>query len=94
MKPATMQRAAAFGARFLQTAGEASAYSRQQKNDLDLAIAMLRAAPDLIRYAPVLCGAAEAGDGSDETQATLMRAAAKLRAAIERATDRSEGEKI
>jgi hypothetical protein len=95
MKHATMKRAASYGIGHLQAIASdmgGSDYSREMRNDINLAIAMLRAAPDLIHYAPHLCGCIEAGDGTDETQARLMKSVAKLRAAIERGTDRKQGE--
>lgn len=92
MKLSVMKRASGFGARYLQTAAEDDALSRQQKNDLSLAAAMLKAAPTLLNNVGMLCGAAEAGDGTDQTEAALMRCAARLRRAVSLGTDRAYGE--
>lgn len=92
MNTATMKRAAAFGVRYLITATEGTeCLTRQQRNDLALAAAMLKAAPDLLANIGALCGAAEAGDGSDETQRALMRFAERLRRAEKLAGDRAYG---
>lgn len=91
----TMRRSVEYAVRFLHTAAEGTeCMTRQQINDLNLAVAMLRAAPDLIHNAPELCGLVEAGPADDDTTRALHRTAEKLRDAIERGTNREFGSNL
>lgn len=92
MKLSTMKRAAAYGVRHLQTIAEDAGYSRQVMNDLNLAIAMLKVAPDLIHNAGMLAGYAEAGPCDDDVTRSLHNRAQKIREAIRLGTDRGQGD--
>ena len=95
MKLATMKRAAQFGVRHLQTIAEDSGeWSSQMRGDIRLAIAMLKAAPDLLDNAGTLAGFVEAGPCDDTISRSLHRRAQNVRKAIATGTDRNEGDKL
>lgn len=94
---ATIKRAASYGVRLLQSMHEdmgsypgRGAYSRQMHNDIELAIAMLKAAPDLFDAMPSMLGYFEAGFEPEEP--VLRNAIRRGRAAYDRGLDRSQAE--
>lgn len=91
---ATIKRAARYGVRTLQAQltdmSPGSAYSREMINDMELAIAMLKAMPALIDAAQHMLSYFEAGPEPDEPG--LRNAVRKADRALQLALDRKQAE--